>query len=221
MDTASSPRSPRRFKARPLLYVLAALLVVAGAGYWYWTQTPQYSLWQAVRAYQHHDLTRFEQYVDVDTVVDDFLDDTLPQLMNRALGQHNDDSPLAKLGQTLLKSFTASVKPVAGGLIKKQIREAVENGDFEKSSGHSHGPSLDDLRDKAHEKGIKYRRISYVRRDGNIVLVGVEFVSTKNGDNPFTVELKMREVDGYWKVVKCNNAGDVLVALGATLATQQ
>jgi hypothetical protein len=53
------------------------------------------------------------------------------------------------------------------------------------------------------------RSVSYVRRDGKIALVGVDFADETGATK--TLELKMRErSDGYWQVAEISNLSKLL-----------
>jgi hypothetical protein len=61
--------------------VLSTLVLasVAAVGYWVFTGTPTYSLWQTKRAMERHDLGTFRKYVDVRGVSRALVDSLLAE----------------------------------------------------------------------------------------------------------------------------------------------
>lgn len=62
---------------RIALLITAALILAGICGYLYWTTTPLYVLQDAGMAIIRHDLTKFESRVDIESAVDNLLEDLL------------------------------------------------------------------------------------------------------------------------------------------------
>jgi len=45
------------------IFVLVIIVVAAAIYYWQWTHSPKYSLLQAKKAIENHDIVSFEKYV--------------------------------------------------------------------------------------------------------------------------------------------------------------
>jgi hypothetical protein len=111
--------------------MLSILLVciLAGAGYLYWSRTPQYSIMKLGEAVQHHDGDSFRKYCDVDSVAASAVSDLTsagvsevggPRLLQRLLGI----------------ALTGFLKPQISDLLAKNIIDYVERTP-EQGSGSS------------------------------------------------------------------------------------
>lgn len=115
---------PRRGSrgARILLIVVLVLVVLlvglAAGGYFYWESyktTPAYSLALLVDATQRNDQAAFDQIVDIDKIVTNFV----PQVTEKALGQY-----AAALTAPLRKQVEQQVPKLVPG-VKEKVREEV------------------------------------------------------------------------------------------------
>jgi uncharacterized membrane protein len=115
---------PRRGSrgARVLLIIVLVLAVVlaglAAGGYFYWQSyktTPAYSLALLVDAAQRNDQAAFDQIVDIDKIVTNFV----PQVTEKALGQY-----AAALTAPLRKQVEQQVPKLVPG-VKEKVREEV------------------------------------------------------------------------------------------------
>jgi hypothetical protein len=70
-----------------IFIVLAVLIALAGGAYLCWTTTPLYSFQQAGLAVKSHNLAQFKEYVDVESVVGNLLDDLLFRPIARTPGR--------------------------------------------------------------------------------------------------------------------------------------
>lgn len=210
---AAPPPASINIKLSPILGIIAVLFIVAFAGYRHWTQTPQYSLWQAQKAADAHDLGTFEKYVDIDNCVESYIDDMMAGLA--AQQPKATQNGFEQMGQQFAQDLIAMMKPTLVSAIKKQIRDYVEKGEVEKERDAKRlGLSVEELKNKAKEQEVEYDGVEYVKQEGSIALVGLKFVNRKDDSKSFTVELKMRWLDGYWQLSKWSNAFDVLKKFG-------
>lgn len=108
------------------------LLIAGGAGFKYYNyvSSPLYSLKEIQRAYQEHDITKFEKYVDVMTVVRGLLDKTMHEVSNEL----KPTSKAEKLGQDLGKGLFTLVRPRVEEVWVQQIHALVESGDIKSSN---------------------------------------------------------------------------------------
>lgn len=97
-----------------IIALLVALTLAMGGGYYYFTSTPTYSLYQIKKAIESHDSTAFNKYVDVDRVTDDLLAEA-----TKEIGSELQDNPFAGLAKTLLLSMKDELK----SKINKSIEE--------------------------------------------------------------------------------------------------
>jgi hypothetical protein len=153
-------------------------LLAAGGGYWYWTTTPQYSLEQARRAFQTHDLAAFDKYVDVDSLVETGIDALAAEASREGAG--------GAVGAAVALLFRGRL----AAELETQVRRSVEKGaDFEGR----------DPRRTTFEIGD-------VRRDGKVAVARV-VAQTQRGAvaERLELQLKLRDKGSYWQVFEIAN----------------
>lgn len=193
-------------KAKPIvLGMVAVLLVVAALVYWQRTRTPEYSLHQLRNAIRSRDVAKFEQYVDIESVLSQAFDDVTDAFWANADSQ--------SVGETLANAFIVGLvqvmKPRAVEEFRREAirllergwlfrpREAVDDGDS----------SEDDLRsliDMAGADRASFRGIKYIKKHDKVALVGLRF-RHRILDANLLYELKLRDMGGYWRVVEVTN----------------
>lgn len=168
------------------------LLTVGGAGITYYnhTRSPEYSLTQILRAYQDHDITKFEKYVDTKTVVRGLLD----KIMDEVSNELNPESKAEKLGQDLGKGLFTLVRPRLEEVWVQQIQALVESGDIKSSKDDN---QLYDIWEK--NTPSSFEGVGRVDRDGKIASVFLDF-SHPRFDRPLTLKVRMRDKGSYWQL---------------------
>ena len=83
---SEQPRGSKRRKIILTIFGILMTIVIAGfvGGYFYWQSfkgTPQYALASLVDAARHNDQERMDQFVSIDSIVDDFM----PQITGKAV----------------------------------------------------------------------------------------------------------------------------------------
>jgi hypothetical protein len=184
---------------------IAFILIVAiagGAGYWYWTTTPQYSIEQVKEAVKSHDLQKFNKYVDVDTASSRMVDDFLTKPMRETLGP-------SVIGQVIVSGVMGLFKPHLARGVKQEIVSFVETGSFRQKdsaseTGGPHTVSLSAADDHLgfHKHALK--SIASTTITGNTAELELLFHNEKfNQDLP--LDVTMRKMDGYWQVTELSN----------------
>jgi hypothetical protein len=194
---------------RFLTLLMITLLLVAGA-YWYWTTTPQYSIEQVKVAVKAHDLPKFREYFDIDTVSDRMVEDFLSQPMQR-LGFH--DSLLSGIVQGIVSLVRPTLTPV----VKEEIEHFVVDGKFARAepvpaavvapAASAGRPSLASFDKKFGFRNHAFRSIKYVNIDGDSATVGLLF-HNEVYQTDLLLELQMRKVENHWQVVQLTNFPD-------------
>ncbi|MDR3613169.1 MAG: hypothetical protein P4L53_06365 [Candidatus Obscuribacterales bacterium] len=189
---------------RFLLILLVICLSVGGA-YWYWTTTPQYSIEQVKVAVKAHDLPKFREYFDVDSVSDRMVDDFLSPPMQQ-LGPHN--SLLAGIVQGLVDGL---VKPTLTPVVKEEVEQFVIGGKFSHSQTDASlpagRPTLATFDKKFGFRNHAFRSIKYVKIDGDSAITGLVF-HNEVYQADLLLELKMRKVENHWQVMQLTNFPD-------------
>jgi len=85
-----------------------AVIVLAGGVYWF-TGTPQYSMWQLKQAIVHRDADKAMQFIDFDKIVDNVFPKFTQAMMSEI---EKTDDPWVSLGLTLGTAFMQNMKPM-------------------------------------------------------------------------------------------------------------
>ena len=156
--------------------IIGAILIVAviGSGYYYFTGTPKYSLYQLKKAIQNHDSMTFNKYVDVDRVTGNLLD-TASQSFEEEMKKES--NPFGEFGNSILQSMIPALKEKMKSGINKSIEEISEGKDNKYSS-------------------VSIKEIIKEGKSAKITL--------ENSDNETIRLDMIQTPDRYWKIVGIN-----------------
>ncbi len=168
------------------LYLIAAAVVAVGlmgyGGYYWWTGTPEYSLSQLRGAVQQHDVDTAFRYIDYDKVFESFWNDFSAKATAEAVSSTKSGDGFEALGSMLGASFLQAMKPVARGVLRTGLEDAIKG---EVSSGET-ATSSHEFAEKLKTGALK------VHRDGSDASVDLG-----NGISLLLTQTPNR----YWKIV--------------------
>ncbi|MBI1272419.1 hypothetical protein GC174_18490 [bacterium] len=202
------------------LFLVLVLVIGLSLGGWYWCymSTPQYTVDQIEKALVGHDVDRVREYVNLNTVSENIVDETLSKPV------------LSTMGSNLLMKWMFSA---ASGLFKKELVTGVEQelvdyvktGSFKapaetskesessKDAEDSHGLHLLGLLDRSLALGkLRYKGIESVDTSEDIGLIALKMLP-EGSDKELLVKLQITKVEGKWRVDRVKNLQDVLVKL--------
>lgn len=202
------------------LFLLLVLVIGLSLGGWYWCymSTPQYSINQIEKALVGHDVERVKEYVNLNTVSENVVDETLSKPV------------LSTMGSNLLMKWMFSA---ASGLFKKELVAGVEQelidyvktGSFKapaetstesessKDAEDSRGLHLLGLLDRSLALGkLRYKGIESVDTSEDVGLIALKMLP-EGSDKELLVKLQITKVEGKWRVDRVKNLQDVLVKL--------
>lgn len=191
---------------KKILIGLIILIAVAGVGYRYWTGTVEYSLLQIKSAVDTHNVPQFKKFVDVETLVSRAVD----TVMENGLGDSGGDD-MEAMGATMAAGMVAMMKPNVVEYANNQIIKAVE-GDNNKVSSVS---SIKGIRkplsglESFFDSNYANLKESYLKKETNIAFLGLSRFDEKLKDT-ITLELKLRNMDGYWQLVEISNLKEMM-----------
>jgi hypothetical protein len=208
--------------------LLLLLAVLAGAGYWYWTTTPEYSIREARGAIKTHDIDKFRKYVDAESVASGMVDSFLA-------GPVNEMSGLGIMGRLLTFGLVTFIKPGLVDGLKQEMLDMVERGvqtsqpkdinpgpsspqaeggDDAPGQGTTAGDGISLKRTMSTFgfKGKLYNGTEYTRREGKVALVGLKLYNQKY-KRDFVLDVKLRDMGGYWQVIGLPNLTQLLKEL--------
>lgn len=173
------------------LITLSITAIAAISGYMYWLQTPQYSLIQIQDALKNKDIYAFQQYVDIDGIINRGVDVYVVH------GMKGEDSGF---GQAFAVGMVEMMKPNLIARAKSEVIGFVES----KSSVNN------SMRQKYDEGGVA---IDYdIRKQGNIAFLIIDIKNLETNKS-MTAEFKLRKVGDYWRVIEFSNLNDILIVM--------
>lgn len=187
--------------------LLIVLVIAAVGGYFYYknlTESPKYSLNLAKEAYEDHNMTEFEKYVNVETMVGGLVDNITQQ---RSL--------IGSLipGTGIAKGLINLAKPQLAKVAKKEVQKMVETGSVDPAemSGTGKKPlvSIAGIMNKIVSPESEFKGISYEKVEGSTALVGLEVTQPKY-DTTMVVEVKMVNKGDYWQATELTNIGELI-----------
>ncbi|MGM9583078.1 MAG: DUF2939 domain-containing protein [Phascolarctobacterium sp.] len=198
-------------KNKKILALLILVVALAGAAFYflYFIRTPAYALNQARVALKQHDTAKFEQYVDVDSVVESAFDDII-KAESKINNDHLFSNPFAL-------SILHMLKPSVVDLMKQEAldRIAAKPADEEKVVD----PVPDAMRrnlerhipiDQLSVKDIKLAKQDKGQATATIVL------HDQNLAKDFLATLLMEANEqGQWQIKKVSNLSQLIVQFSA------
>ncbi|SNR49638.1 DUF2939 domain-containing protein [Hymenobacter mucosus] len=191
-------------KKMVLFLVLAALALGGFLYYRSLRTTPEYSLLQAAKATQLHDMKEFERYVDVNSVTSHLLDQVADQ-----------GSTLASLAPVSigLEGVLRMLKPQLTQAAYTEVERYIETGSVtaaaEANVRRPMGISLMGLIGTVVSPKSQFKGVKYTRQEGEAALVGLEF-SQPTYDTTMVLEVKMLDRGDHWQATEITNTGAIL-----------
>jgi hypothetical protein len=152
---------------------------------------------------EDHDMAAFEKYVNVQTVTGSLIDHLAEQ--RGLIGSLNPASGV-------IRQALRYMKPQLTQVARKEIEKYVATGDFKKDPEAPKKKvdiSLSGLWHKVVSDSAAFKGVKYVKEEGEMALVGVEFTQPRY-DTTMVLELKMHDQGDYWQVVELTNTGELL-----------
>jgi hypothetical protein len=196
-----------------LVGLIIILLLVSGfLGHTYWLSArPEYALWQIGRAMKKRDLKLFRKYVELDSIVEQAVDDVVRFAAAQAAAEQL-SPPASVAAREEVLSITRD------GLIRTlrdQIKEYVRSSKveqtpalpFEETAGSKLLAVILPLQSRL---GRLYQDFEHVKIKGKSASIGVMIFDQEVGEE-FLVELKLQRKRGdYWQLVAISNGFELL-----------
>src|SRR5260221_133261 len=180
-------------KKKNLILIFGSILIagIGGLFYYRYMSSPEYSLKQITKAYDEHDFTLFEKYVDTKTLLAGILDRTLSEASERSSAASNAE----KLGENLGQGLVNLMRPQIEAFWTQQIQALIETGKIEGGALTTKGLNQRWFNnDKA-----SFKQIKEIKKDGKIAMLSLEFSHTRV-DTALQFEIKMRDKGNYWQL---------------------
>jgi len=181
--------------------IIFFLLATAGIIFRQYTTTPKYTLLQIKKAFDQHDLTSFEKYVDIEAITNSLIDQFLEKSFE--LNRTKDKEKI--ITQSLYKGLIDILKPKLNTIAKDQIADIIETGKFEtqkkKEDAKDKKSSFSNTLGRSDKVKNIFQGIEYEKKEGKICYVGLKILNEKSNTTS-TIDIKMRNKGGYWQVVE-------------------
>jgi len=201
-----------KISQRNLIVIIcfAVIALAVGVYYFYWLRTPEYSLKQIQEAVKTHDIEKFKQHVDIDSVLSHAIDDVFLDSMD--VGDDTTET------NVLAKGIMKLAKPIFLETAKSTVMDYVENGavkNKEKVKKKTNGDVNASVEKELGKKikmdffhDLEFEKIGSTKKDGKIATVRIEFFN-KEMNQTFALDIKMRELsDGSWQIIEIANLKD-------------
>jgi len=188
---------------RIIIVALVVILLTAGAGFWYWTTTPQYSLEQIKDAVVEHNVSKFQMYFNADEVASSMVKDLMDSELRKPLG----GEVLERFLSSGMVSESTIQHEVASG-IANDIKMLVETGSFS-----APGESLADkvsmaaLDQRLGIRTLSLKQVKSIKVNGSTATVTMLL---HNGKFNTDLEMlgEMQNKDNYWQATRIVNIVD-------------
>jgi hypothetical protein len=191
------------------IIVVIALIAISVFLFWQVTNSPQYSLKKLDTAIEEHDVNAFNKYVDLDATVDEVIVQTWQYYTAGEATGSRWSEIRSEIGNTLL----SVVKPNIKEMIKKEVTGYIATGEWPgNSTDNGSGISsiiINIIKEKIDPGQWDQQSINYTEIDGKIAHVGLTYFD-KSRDTNFLLEVKMRDMNGYWQIIELSNIAQIL-----------
>jgi hypothetical protein len=192
-------------------YIFVILLIIVFSGFFLWRMmvSPQYSLRQLEKAMDEQNVTAFNKYVAVDEVVDSIVVQTWEYYTSKEETGSRWSGIRNEIGNTLL----SVVKPNLKEIIKKEVLDYIATGQWssseEEKENNISSIVIQVIKEKIDPEQWDQQSINYTEINGNIAQVGLTYLDKKKEAN-FLLEVKMRNMNGYWQIIEISNVAQIL-----------
>jgi hypothetical protein len=193
------------------IYPIALFIGAFGLFHWYWTTTPSYAITGIVEAVRKHDPALVEKYVDIDSIASHAFDDLLDgPARSELLGRMD-----TFVGVGFVRFFKQEIVGIAHERICSAIAdrrfnfEAVSDGSTDTLRQYKITPAMLQAMFDFGLTRYGFKGIKYLDVKGNYALLGLDFFSPKLNQS-YTVEFRMEDVGGYWRVTQITNLNDLV-----------
>jgi hypothetical protein len=159
--------------------------------------SPGYSLKQLDKAITKHDVIAFNKYVDLDATMDEIIVQTWQYYISNEIGN----------------ALLSVVKPNIKEIIKEEVLDYIATGQWSGNDPENKNEIsaivINLIKDKIDPEQWDQQSINYTEINGNIAHVGLTYFDNAKDTN-FILEVKMRNMKGYWQIIKISNVAEIL-----------
>jgi TonB family protein len=184
---------------KKIIIWLGITIVLICVGYYYILSQPQYTIFLISKAYKNHDVASFYKYVDVDSIVDRWMDFFNTQMIENVAGNE-----WVLIGTGLAQLMMPNIRSQAKDYTKRSLEASIEEIAAKNKSNESVPAQLDAGAIQPSIKVItELSKVSLnVKKEGKIARLTIKTKIEQFKDFDGTV-LKMRQTpQRYWKIIE-------------------
>ena len=197
-----------RFKMKLLLVIGLVLLCVFGGATYYFTvyvKTPEYAVKAIQSSIDGHDVKKFHEYVDVDTIADTSYDEFTAGVMAvRANADSTTLTAVREFGQLIKKPIISAFKTAVDGYVQNG---SWDTGDTDNDIDTKELIGRTGLADVVLKD--KKPSVTIDDADESLAHILLPVVERESGDE-FNVELLMKKTDKGWMLTGVTNTADYM-----------
>ena len=190
-----------------ILFLL--IIVISGIFFWKLMISPRYSLKQLDQAISEHDVIAFNKYVDLDATIDGLI----VQTWQYYTSDEEIGSRWSEIRNEISNSLLSVVKPNLKELIKKEVLDYIATGQWTSNEAGKENKISSIVKrvdkEKIDPEQWDQQSINYTEINGNIAHVGLTYFDKAKETN-FLLEVKMRNMKGYWQMIEISNVAQIL-----------
>ncbi len=192
-------------------YVVFILLIIIVSGFFLWRImiSPQYSLKQLEKAMNAHDVTAFNKYVDLDGVVDSMI----VQIWQYYTSKEETGSRWSEIRNEISNSLLSVVKPNLKEIIKREVLDYIATGQWTDAETENENKIssliIRIIKERIDPGQWDQQSVNYTEIEGETAHVGLTYYDEAKETN-FLLEVKMRDMKGYWQIVEITNITQLL-----------
>jgi hypothetical protein len=192
-----------------LLVFIAVIITVIIS--WKLMISPQYSLKQLKKAIANDNIVAFDKYVDLDRTIDHALEQIWQYFSNPV--SENGKSRWVDVRNEIGYSLLSMAKPNLKEIIKKEVYNHIISEELSEDKSEEDNNLSNLLMKKVQERinpeDWEYQSINYVSMSGDFAFLGLTYYD-QSRDTNFIVEVKMRNMKGYWQIIEITNIAQLL-----------
>ena len=198
---------------KKILYLAIFLLIIIILGIFFWKLmiSPQYSLKKLEIAIEEHDVIAFNKYIDLDETVDDIIVQTWNYYTSREATGSRWDEIRSEIGNSLLSVVKPNIKEIIKDEILAYIKTGQWSGNDPDNKDGITAAVFNIVKEKIDPTQWDQQSINYTEIEDDIAYIGLTYYD-KNKETNFIVEVKMRDMRGYWQIIEIPNISSIINA---------
>ena len=202
---------------KTLALALVLLVLLAGAAF-YFIRTPAYALNQVRLALKQHDTAKFEQYVDVQGVLDNAFDDII-----KAESKINNDNLFSN---PFALSILHMLKPAVVDLMKQEALQRIAAKTTQDNQDNEAVDPVPDAMRRNLERHIPLdkltvKNLKLIKQERNQAIANL-VLHNEALNKDFLAQLQMQANDeGNWQIKRVSNLSELIIQLSAAKKAKQ